>query len=159
MLVPPLLVPISPSSLTQGLGRVHEGVIGLSGAGCPRSQGFDERRELGLDCLRVSVVWGHPLGFDKPANPFDLVDAQRAAADAGRAPCLEDADRRPVAHVQRGLVHGLAVGDFRLVLQAGLVVLRRLLEGEVVPPRDSTQAEERDAELAVAELPPARAYA
>jgi hypothetical protein len=58
--------------------------------------------------------------------------------------------------VQGGVVHSLTVGDFRLVLKACLVVLCRLLEGEVVSARDGAQAEERDAELAVAELPPGR---
>lgn len=40
-----------------------------------------------------------------------------------------------------------------VVLQACLVLLRRLLEGEVVTAPDGAQAEERDAELAVTELP------
>jgi len=121
---------------------MHQGVVRLGGAGCHGAQGFDERGELGLNCLRVNVVWGHALGFNEAADSFDLVDAQQAAADAGHAPHFDDADRRPVAHVQGGMVHSVAVGDFRLILQACLVVLCRLLEGEVVPARDGAQAEE-----------------
>ena len=54
------------------------------------------------------------------------------------------------------MVHGLAVSHLRLVFQAVLGVVRRLLQREVVTALHRAQAEEGDAELAVAELPPGR---
>ena len=95
-----------------------------------------------MDGLGIGVIGGHALKFEESANTLNLVDAQRAVVQGGRAAGFRDPDGRAVAHVQGRLVHGLAVGDLRLVFQAVLGAARGLLEGEVVAALHRAQAEE-----------------
>lgn len=102
------------------------------------------------------MIGSHALEFEESADTVDLIDAQRAVVQGGRAAGFRDPDGRAKAHVQGRLVHGLAIGDLRLAFQAVLDAARRLLEREVVTALDRAQTEEGDTELAVAELPPRR---
>jgi hypothetical protein len=132
---------------------VDERVVGVGGAGGGDAQRVDQGSKLGLDGVGVGVVGCQALDFNEGADAFEVIDAQGVVADGGDAAGLRDADGGAVAHVQGGVVHGLAVGDFGFVLDAGLGVAEGLLEGEVVASVDRAQAQEGDAELAVAELP------
>ena len=84
----------------------------------------------------------HALEFEEAADTLNLVDAQRALLQGGRAAGFRDPDGRAIAHVQRRVVHGLAVSDLRLVFQAVLGVARGLLQREVVTALHRAQAEE-----------------
>jgi hypothetical protein len=106
--------------------------------------------------MGIGVVGCQVLKFEESADALNVVDAQRAVIQGGHAAGSCDPAGRPVAHVYGRVVHGLAVSDLRLVLQAGLGAVCGLLEREVMAARHCAQAEEGDAELAVAELPPGR---
>jgi hypothetical protein len=57
-------------------GRMHQGIVGVGGAGDRDAEGLDERGEFGLDGVRVGVFGGKALRFDETADSFEVVDAQ-----------------------------------------------------------------------------------
>src|SRR5580698_4100320 len=93
------------------------------------------------------------LKLDEGAYSLDIVDAQHDAVQCGCPTGLSYPDGGPESHEHGSVMHGLAVGDLGLVLKARLLIFGRLLEGEVVPPANGTQAQEGHAVLAVAKLP------
>ena len=115
---------------SSGLAPVQQRVVRVEATFSGQSDLGDEAIDIRPCLTRIFVGCGKPFDLDEATQPFDLVQAKRPVPEVPEAALLDNPDRRFEAHQKNRLVHGAAVRDQALMLNASANVRQRALDRE-----------------------------